>query len=180
MKRSMKNTLTSSMLVATMLAGTISSVSAGPARLNVPLTRLPITEMSRSNLRINPNVIRRPVIDPRASCTDLAVFVRQRRVNDRWYVVTFGVRNVSTNDYVSRDGQQTIDLAKNGAALANESFSVLNAGQTLTWSQPVPRPSGVTDTYDARYSFDPDIYDDGNPRNDDCNSANNVRSVEIR
>jgi len=175
MKRFMKNTLTSSMLVATMLAGTISSVSAGPARLNVPIPRL-----LGNNVRINPNIIRRPVVDLRPSCVDLAVFIQQRRLSDRSYRVTFGVRNVSTKNYVSGEGQQTIVLARNGAALDSESFSVLNAGRTLTWSQTVPRPFEFTDTYGARYSFDPDIYADGNPRNDDCNSANNVRSVEIR
>lgn len=174
MKRSIKNTMTSSMLVAGMLAGTISTVSAGPANLNIM-----IPPLINNNVKFYPKNFAPLVNALRPTCVDLAVFIQKRRVSDTAYRVTFGVRNVSTKNYVSREPQQAIVLARNGAAMDSESFSVLNAGQTLTWSQTVPRPFEFPDTYGALYSADPDIYADGNPRNDDCNSTNNSRQVEI-
>ncbi|RQP17348.1 MAG: hypothetical protein EAS52_09060 [Parapedobacter sp.] len=95
------------------------------------------------------------------------------------------VKNVG-DAYRSNDGQQTIQLLEKPASgksmvLVSKKFKDLDAGATLeiehivqSWrtSQEFP-PSFI-----LRISFDPDLYIDGNPQNDDSNAGNN--SIERR
>ena len=106
--------------------------------------------------------------------------MQQRRLPDSRIQITYGVRNVSTQNYVSGSNQQAILLTRNGRTATNRPFGNLAAGQTLTWSQTVARPFEFPDTYAALYNYDPDLYIDGNPQNDDCNRNNNMRRVEVR
>ncbi len=94
----------------------------------------------------------------------------------------FGLRNVGSADFVSGRGQQHI-------VLLNGSRTVVGP---VEFSPPGPVHSGVSHTYRgfrgatfdwhggefatdvvARIGYDPDIFMDGNPDNDDCNMSNN-------
>lgn len=94
------------------------------------------------------------------------------------------IKNVGA-DYRSNDGQQSISLiqippAGQSVTLESEKFKDLDAGETIElrythqgWraSQEFP-PS-----FRVRIGFDPDLYIDGNPHNDDSNTENNMKEI---
>lgn len=94
--------------------------------------------------------------------------------------ITGVVKNMG-EPYRSNDGQQTIQLIEKSAVgastvLVSKKFKDLDAGATIeveyviqSWraSQEFP-PSFI-----LRISYDPDLYIDSNPQNDDANHDNN-------
>src|SRR5690606_23599309 len=84
-------------------------------------------------------------------------------------------------DYRSSEGQQTIQLLEKPASgksilLTNKKFKDLDAGGTLEiehivqgWQSSQEFPS----SFILRISFDPDLYIDANPQNDDAHQNNN-------
>jgi len=87
------------------------------------------------------------------------------------------LKNVGNADYVSQRNQQTLVLYQVGRSnrrIASWPFSRLNRGQIMKVRVPVRNQSrGRRLSYKLALSFDPDIYLDGNPANDDRNSRNN-------
>jgi hypothetical protein len=97
------------------------------------------------------------------------------------------IRNSGNQNYRSGANQQIATIYRRplggGAAVAigSGNFASLNAGGQTTvtsaaqsgWSKSDEFPPG----FEARIVYDPDIYLDGNSANDDCSSANNVRTI---
>lgn len=172
MRTTLKSALTGALVAAATLAGTASL--AGSDR---PILRL--MPMPGITPQITPGV-RDTLRDAlRPACVDLAVFADQRRLSGNRVRITYGVRNISSVDYVSGANQQSITLARGSRALSNGRFARLNAGQSLSWTVIVPTPFEFPDTYTARYAIDPDIFQDGNAMNDDCNRRNNTRRITV-
>jgi hypothetical protein len=113
---------------------------------------------------VNPGIIQK------AACPDLAVVMAEKNRNGDIHIV-YGVRNVGGADYVTGRNQQTLTVRTPGGV---RTFAVgnLRAGDVRTWSE-VYRPFEFPFTYKGALSFDPDIFLDGNTRNDDCNRSNN-------
>ena len=94
------------------------------------------------------------------------------------------IKNVG-DDYRSGEGQQTISLSEKPAGgqsitLESKKFKDLDAGETIElqythqgWRASQEFPS----SFRVRIGFDPDLYIDGNPHNDDSNSDNNTREI---
>src|SRR5690606_2794500 len=111
------------------------------------------------------------------------------RTSDFEGVVTIKgmVQNLG-DDFVSGEGQQIIYLYERalglssdnpGTLLAEEAFTTLDADETIeisfskAWSASVEFPPDFI----LVIAYDPDIYIDSNPHNDDSNSENNILSV---
>ena len=94
------------------------------------------------------------------------------------------IKNVG-DDYRSNEGQQTISLSEKppggqSITLESKKFKDLDAGETLElqytlqgWRSSQEFPS----SFSVRIGFDPDLYIDGNPQNDDSNSDNNTKEI---
>ncbi|MEZ5715113.1 MAG: hypothetical protein R3D85_08050 [Paracoccaceae bacterium] len=149
-----------------------NAVLAGGSSLQVPTKPIQIKPQIGLNKHLKaPDILRR-------SCVDLAVFASKTRVGDR-VRITYGVRNVSTANYVSGANQQAIVISTYGGAVGTGRFTNLAAGQSRSWSVDVPLAFEFPNTYQVYYSYDPDLYIDGNTANDDCNRANNQREVTV-
>lgn len=163
-----------SVLAAAVLSAAAAPLLAGPDL--IPFQTAPL---------IGPNIGQAPGVADgvdglrSTQCVDLAVFAHQRRANGGRALITYGVSNVSDVEFVSGAGQQAVVLSKGSAALASEGFSRLAPGQSLTWQRFVRAPMEFPDTYTAALTHGPDLYTDGNPRNDDCNRHNNARQVQV-
>lgn len=89
--------------------------------------------------------------------------------------ITAIFENAGSEDFVSSAGQQRVELYEGGTLVASRRFKRLAAGATISlsyerswWTSTEFPPS-----FRARISYDPDIYIDGNDRNDDCESGDN-------
>ncbi len=94
------------------------------------------------------------------------------------------LKNVGNSDYVSRRNQQVLFLHQVGRSnhITNWHFSRLNRGQVMKVHVPViNQPGGeFVPSYELALSFDPDIYLDKNPANDDHNRHNNQATLSNR
>ena len=174
MRPSLKSIVFGAMVTVAALAGTASVAPAGSDRLIFQ-----VMPRTGGDLQIAPGVQDALRDSLRSQCVDLAVFVQQRRAYGNTVRITYGVRNISAADYVSGAHQQSLVLSKNGNTMDVGRFARLNAGQELTWTEIVSKPFEFPDTYKAFLSIDPDIFQDGNVRNDDCNRGNNARQVVV-
>ncbi len=117
-----------------------------------------------------------------AACPDPAIAsIRVRDVRFREgqvpvMTIEVKVENRGRADYVSRRGQQSV-MVDNGnprRLLARQGFASLRAGRWFSFRFRYEYFGGeFVAPIRARLSYDPDIRIDGNPRNDDCNLANN-------
>jgi hypothetical protein len=100
--------------------------------------------------------------------------------------ITAIVKNVGTAPYVSRAGQQSVQLyemapgtTSGGTLKVNCDFPTLNVGQEVRC--PFTRPWDIAiefqPSYKAMIVYDPDILLDSNPKNDDASSKNNTATV---
>ncbi|MBF6627609.1 MAG: hypothetical protein PHS71_07785 [Proteiniphilum sp.] len=99
--------------------------------------------------------------------------------------ITGIVKNIG-DPYHSSEGQQTLFLIEKPAAgdpvtLISKDFKDLDAGETLEITYQVQKWRSSQEfppDYILRISFDPDLYIDGNPHNDDANQHNNTLEKE--
>ncbi|WP_378178122.1 hypothetical protein [Aquimarina sp. SS2-1] len=104
--------------------------------------------------------------------------------------ITGTVTNIGTADFNSSTGQQSIRLYQRnlGAPAPGDLVSTLNftnlaAGETLTishmrsWNSSSPAEGEFPPDYRIVLDYDPDIFIDGNERNDDENLTNNDITV---
>lgn len=141
-------------------------------------------DFSRINRPLRP-IIRPPIyscgIDPAAQRIDFEVLSRTTQFRGR-VRVTATVKNVGHLDYVSRSGQQTALLYSDRTLVARRDFVNLAVGQAFTfsydrnWDSSSPSEGEFPPQYRLIVTYDPDIYLDSNPRNDDCSNANNDRT----
>lgn len=150
--------------------GATAQTSVQQLRPGLPLTQLELAPALRG-IQILPNIndLRRP-------CPDLAANISQRNGPGNSIIITYGVRNVGSVDYVSGANQQLFNVYLGGRTHRSYPFQNLRAGESVQWSETY-QPFEFPVTYRVMVVFDPDIFMDGNPRNDDCNSSNNAASL---
>jgi hypothetical protein len=97
--------------------------------------------------------------------------------------ITAIVKNVGNAPYISRPGQQNVQLLETasgattgGAVKATCDFPTLNVGQEVrcSWSRPWDIAIEFQPSYQALIVYDPDILLDSNPKNDDASNKNNT------
>ena len=111
-----------------------------------------------------------PGLVQKIACPDLTVVMAEKHRGGAIHIV-YGVRNVGTADFITSRNQQTLTV-KTPAGDRTFPFGNLRVGGVQTWSE-IYRPFEFPFTYAGALNFDPDIYIDGNRRNDDCNGSNN-------
>lgn len=88
------------------------------------------------------------------------------------------VDNFGLADYLSSPGQQSVQLWADSSMIVEVPFEDLAVGETVTieheriWDANSELPAAVH--YMLLVTYDPDIFDDGNPNNDDCQLGNNL------
>lgn len=116
-----------------------------------------------------------PRADQRAQiCPDIHVTAQKSPTQNGGNRVVIKVLNTSQADYVSAPGQQSLVVSGQGKNFSVP-FGNLPRGGEVVWQDIVKGPG----TYIAAISFDPDIFADGNPHNDDCRRSNNQVSVTM-
>lgn len=86
------------------------------------------------------------------------------------------VDNIGTADYLSSPDQQGIQLWEDGLMVAEQSFQDLLVDAQVTIQYERDWTVGgefIPARYQLIVTYDPDIFDDGNPNNDDCRLENN-------
>jgi len=85
------------------------------------------------------------------------------------------IQNLGMQEFQSGPGQQAIQLYEDGTLVATQEFEDLLIGDTevLTFQRSVASGTEFLPTYRLLITYDPDIFIDGNPQNDDCNTGNN-------
>ena len=120
-------------------------------------------------------------IDPSAARVDFQILSRTTQFRGR-VRVTATVKNVGNRDFISRAGQQTALLYSDRTLIARRDFINLAVGQSFTfsydrnWDSSSPAEGEFPPNYRLIVTYDPDIYIDANPQNDDCSQANNDRT----
>ena len=120
-----------------------------------------------------PGIVKVPQL--RATCPDIRVTTHQNPRSDGSILVTIKVVNTSSADFISGAGQQALIVKGNGRN-ARVAFGNVVRGSEVVF-QDIFHPFEFPATYNARISFDPDIFTDGNPQNDDCRASNNQASL---
>lgn len=89
------------------------------------------------------------------------------------------LKNDGNADYVTRPNQQSVQLRHGNKLLKNERFGNLRKGQVKIVKVQLPWNAAgeFQDDLTARIVYDPDIRQDGNKRNDDCNMRDNRKTV---
>ena len=124
-------------------------------------------------LNVQPPIL--PVL-PRRNCPDLRVSMNQRDLPTGEIEIAYAVANVGGVPYVSGANQQGLMLYSNSRVVRNHAFRNLRPGESRRFTT-IYRPFEFPAQYRALVSFDPDIFIDGNPANDDCNRSNNEASL---
>lgn len=89
------------------------------------------------------------------------------------------IKNLGKEAFVSKSGQQIILLYEDSRIVARKPFINLASGATdmvifqRNWDASSPAEGEFPPTYKVVISYDPDIFIDGNVKNDDCNQRNN-------
>jgi hypothetical protein len=86
------------------------------------------------------------------------------------------VRNDGGADFDATAGAQSIVLYEGRRVLAEHRFARLAAGEEIRVTVELALGAGESDgpaEYALAILYDPDIYNDGRPENDDCNRNNN-------
>ncbi len=86
------------------------------------------------------------------------------------------VRNDGPSDFESKPGKQSIALFEGRRFLADRSFQTLKAGQEARVDFALefdPNQLDPPAIYELAIIYDPGIFQDGNPANDDCDHNNN-------
>lgn len=90
--------------------------------------------------------------------------------------ITGVVRNNGTSDFESTPGKQSIAMFEGRRFLADRSFQTLKAGQEARVDFELefdPNHLDPPAIYELAIIYDPDIFQDGNPANNDCDRNNN-------
>lgn len=111
-------------------------------------------------------------------CPDISLVSKSRLRVDGTTEIAIIVQNRSAADYLSGPGQQALVVRSKGGGSGTVPFVNVRRGETVVWND-VFRPGRYPGYYEAYISLDPDLYADGNNRNDDCRADNNRLSLTI-
>ncbi|MFO0965120.1 MAG: hypothetical protein U0793_05985 [Gemmataceae bacterium] len=122
-------------------------------------------------------------VDP--AVTDLHVIVKGPAPHGFINIEIVGtVKNIGKKAFVSSKGQQSIRLyaSRSGhppVPVLEKTFTTLKAGASITINYPRTweTEAKLLPDFILQIDLDPDIYADGNPRNDDVDQSNNRRTL---
>ena len=169
-------------LAAFILSATLTPIAA-IAQVNIDPSIL--TPQQREQIRPNLKVV--PKIPPTAlRCPDPAV----EALTAQWISggpragrirISGIVKNIGGAPYISGTGQQMFSLYEDNRVIRSLDFGDLAPGASrsiqyeLDWST----SSEFNPAYRFEINYDPDLYIDGNPQNDDCRRGNNSKPVNM-
>ena len=173
--------------VAAVMAGIVSiTANAAPPPLYQP--------QIQPNLRpgLDPRIQKLPPQRLRKSCADLRAVrlqianVRRNADGSFNFNVMGTVRNFGPDHFRSGRGQQSITISQETPGAGSRTLNTWNftnmrantgnnyySRSMRNWRLSTEFPPSFT----LRIIYDPDIYIDGNPSNDDCNQRNNSKTL---
>jgi hypothetical protein len=159
----------------------LSTASSAFAQLSLPASgNLPITQVPTPQLRRPIPIQARQCPNPAAHRIDFRILNRTSQFRGQ-VQITGVVKNLGNAAYISNPNQQSIHLYEGSRLVTQKPFQNLTPGQEVTvtytrsWDASSPSEGEFPPTYKLLIVYDPDIRLDGNPRNDDCNAANNQK-----
>lgn len=89
------------------------------------------------------------------------------------------VKNTGVNNYVSKPGQQEVVIMEGNKVVARKAFQNLSKGAVIKISYTTKWniANEFNPDYTVQINFDPDLYVDGNTKNDDKVSTNNKEKL---
>ncbi|KMW56443.1 hypothetical protein AIOL_001397 [Candidatus Rhodobacter oscarellae] len=161
-------------------AALIAGASAASAQNLIPLSKLNGVNLGDSLINQGRPL---PALTGRIGVNCPAPGVQSitaRRMGGNRVRIEAVIKNVGGINWVSNRNQQTAMIGDDfGRANARRDFTRLDAGShfvlrhDVNWNLANEFPSG----FRASINYDPDIYIDGNPANDDCRRNDNSRSI---
>lgn len=115
--------------------------------------------------------------DPAVESINFRLLSRDARWRSQGQVqITGTIINKGRSSFESRPNQQGIYLYEGNRLVARRNFQTLAPGESISVSfeRRWDAASEFPPNYRLRISYDPDIYIDGNPKNDDCGRGNNL------
>lgn len=154
------------------------------SQVKIPLKLKPVIKLNKipDGLKLPPKDSLRKAIDPAAVSVSFSL---NRRIDDFKAMITIAgiVTNIGKDNYNSNPGQQVIllyeDMGGTPKLVATKAFQNLTKGKsvkigfTREWNKSSPAEGEFPPNYTLVISYDPDIYLDNNPDNNDINSKNN-------
>lgn len=128
----------------------------------------------------NISTLTRMCTDPAARSIDFRIVRRTSQFTGR-VEITGTIKNIGKAAYETRPNQQSVHLYEGSTLVKQQAFGNLSPGQTVTiryqrnWNSSSPAEGEFPPTYKLLIVYDPDIFIDGNPKNEDCVSANNTK-----
>jgi hypothetical protein len=162
-----------------------NALADGPA-VAAPSTTIRITPVPTIKLPTPIRIIPQ-CADPAATAVDFTMLSRSTTSRFQGRVrITGKVKNLGAQAFESRPGQQSIQLVETPLGgrpriVATLPFVNLAPNQEISvsfdrsWDASSPAEGEFPPNYKIVLSYDPDIYIDGNTKNDDCVSTNNTR-----
>lgn len=151
----------------------LAEISLRDPRAVAPIGRIDRDRLPRPDLRC--------AVDLAAQSIQFQLLSRTARF--RGVVkITGTIKNVGRSAFVSGRGQQIVTLWEDRRMVARRDFTNLGVGESVSlsfvrnWDASSPAEGEFPPTYKVVIGYDPDLYIDGNVRNDDCSSSNNQMS----
>ena len=124
-----------------------------------------------------------PGIDPAITEVSIKELSRTPRTRGSGFQnpeITVSIKNIGTRNFTSSPRQQGVLVYKDGRTIQNFTFTNLAVGQTLKFTFRPGRIYGgeFPSKFEFMITYDPDIFIDSNPNNDDANMNNNQRSLD--
>jgi hypothetical protein len=162
---------------------TVALILTGNLQAGTPTVKNPALYKPMPNNNINSLAFQKTCPDPSAKIAITNI----HKQSDGTFVFTLTgyVANVGSGDYISRNGQQFAVLSEERLGAGSRKLRQLNfvnmsRGAQMSTSYLVKHVSLSTEFlpgYQMAIQYGPDIYSDGNVRNDDCNRSNNMASI---
>lgn len=164
-------------MLRTSILGLVLAIAAAPSAV-AQFTPIPLERRfpGSSQMQLDPSLLRRNCPDLAAEAIEFRLLARDsvRRFEGRVRVMGT-VRNRGAVAFESGINQQSVQLYENDRLVASQPFQTLapRAAVQVSFTRPWSAAMEFPPTYKLVISYDPDIYLDGNPKNDDCAGYNN-------
>ena len=130
---------------------------------------------------INPKTLQIKKVCPDPAIVDVILRPYTNSRGKKYVTINASLKNIGGANFDTNPGQQLIYFYVDGVLKHTVPFGDLAAGQVqyIRYDLPIMYTEFPHQVAKVVIGYDPDIYQDGNPKNDDCNQGNNKFSVNF-